>query len=109
ALLLEISVGGGTDIGLGLRYVREHLTVPTRSIVALVSDFEEGCSVPRLLGEVRALAESGAHLLGLAALDGTGNPAYNQAIAAQVAGAGMPVAALSPGELAAWIGAKVRG
>jgi hypothetical protein len=108
-LLLEISVGGGTDIGLGLKYVRENLTVPARSIVAVVSDFEEGCSVPRLLGEVRALAESGAHLLGLAALDDTGNPVYNQAVAAQVAAAGMPVAALSPGELASWIGEKIRG
>ena len=46
----------------------------TRTIVALVTDFEEGVSVGGLLAEVRALAESGAHLLGLAALDDRGQP-----------------------------------
>jgi Mg-chelatase subunit ChlD len=108
-LLLEIAVGGGTDIGAGLRYARERLTVPRRTIVALVTDFEEGVSVGKLLAEVRALSESGAHLLGLAALDDRGQPDFNRGIAAQVAAAGMPVAALSPLELARWIGERVRG
>ena len=108
-LLLEISVGGGTDIGGGLRYARERLTVPSRTIVALVTDFEEGVSVGKLLAEVRALSESGAHLLGLAALDDRGQPDFNRGIAAQVPAAGMPVAALSPLELARWIGERVRG
>src|SRR6266540_2703884 len=73
-LLLEVSIGGGTNIGSGLRYVRDRLIVPSRTIVALVTDFEEGVSVGRLLAEVRALAESGAHLLGLAALNDRGQP-----------------------------------
>lgn len=108
SLLLEVSVGGGTDIGAGLRYVRERVRVPARTIVALVSDFDEAVSVGRLLSEVRLLAESGVHGLGLAALDDEGAPAYNKAVAERVAGAGMPVAALSPGELAGWIGERVR-
>ncbi|GAB3425672.1 vWA domain-containing protein [Flindersiella endophytica] len=108
SLLLEVSVGGGTDIGAGLRYVRDRLRVPTRTIVALVSDFDEGSSIGRLLAEVRLLAESGAHGIGLAALDDEGAPAYNKAVAERVAGAGLPVAALSPGELAGWIGERVR-
>ena len=106
-LLLEVSVGGGTDIGLGLRHARDGITVPSRTIVAVVSDFEEGTSVGRLLSEVRALAESGAHLLGIAALDDTGAPTFNRGIAEQVAAAGMPVAALSPLALARWIGERI--
>ncbi|MFE0148728.1 DUF5682 family protein [Nonomuraea sp. NPDC059007] len=109
SLLLEVSVGGGTDIGTALRYTRERLTVPRRSIVAVVSDFDEGVSVGRLLAEVRALAGTGAHTLGLAALDDQGKPIYNRAVAEQVAAAGMPVAALSPSELAGWIAERVRG
>jgi len=109
ALLLEVSIGGGTNIGAGLRYARERTTVPSRTIVALVTDFEEGVSVGGLLAEVRALAESGAHLLGLAALDDRSQPDFNRGIAAQVAAAGMPVAALPPLELARWIGERVRG
>ena len=109
SLLLEVSVGGGTDIGAGLAHTRERVRVPSRTIVALVTDFEEGGNLSRTLAEVRALAASGAHLLGLAALDDTGAPVCNRATAAQFVAAGMPVASLSPQELASWIGEKVRG
>ncbi len=107
-LLLEVSVGGGTHIGKGLAYARSLVHVPQRTIVLLVTDFEEGVSVEHLLGEVRALVESGVIALGLAALDDRGAPRYAVPIAEQVAAAGMPVAALSPTELARWIGEKIR-
>lgn len=109
ALLLEVSVGGGTDIGAALAHTRSAVRVPGRTVVALITDFEEGGSLTRTLSEVRALASSGVHLLGLAALDHGGAPVYNRAIASSFADAGMPVAALGPEELAAWIGEKVRG
>ncbi|MEV0645085.1 DUF5682 family protein [Phytomonospora sp. NPDC050363] len=107
-LLMEVSVGGGTDIGKGLRYVREQIDVPSRTIVAVISDFDEGVSVRAMLNEFRLLVGGGSHVLGLAALDDRGEPVYNKAIAAQIAEAGAPVAALSPAELAAWIAGKVR-
>ncbi len=108
ALLLEVSVGGGTHIAKGLRYARSLITVPQRTIVITVSDFEEGFSIDGLLGEVRALVEAGVTCLGLAALDDRGAPRYAVPIAEQVAAAGMPVAALTPMELARWIGAQIR-
>ena len=108
SLLLEISVGGGTHIAKGLRYAREKIKVPQRSIVILVSDFEEGYGVDGLLGEVRSLAQTGATLLGLAALSDDGAPRYCQAVAELVAGCGMSVAALTPLELARWVGEKVK-
>lgn len=107
-LLLEVVVGGGTDIGKGLRYARSLMTVPSRTIVLLVTDFEEGGSLGSLLAEVRALAESGAHPLGIAALDERGQPRYSKAVAEEVVAAGMPVAALTPLELARWIGERIR-
>ncbi len=108
ALLLEVSVGGGTHIAKGLRYARSLVTVPQRTIVITVSDFEEGFSIDGLLGEVRALVEAGVTCLGLAALDDRGAPRYAVPIAEQVAAAGMPVAALTPMELARWIGEQIR-
>jgi Mg-chelatase subunit ChlD len=108
ALLLEVTVGGGTHIAKGLRYARGLVTVPQRTIVICVSDFEEGFAIESLLGEVRTLVEMGVHCLGLAALDDRGAPRYAVPIAELVAGAGMPVAALTPVELARWIGEKVR-
>lgn len=108
ALLLEVSVGGGTHIAKGLRYARSLVTVPQRTIVITVSDFEEGFSIDGLLTEVRSLVESGVTCLGLAALDDRGAPRYAVPIAEQVAAAGMPIAALTPMELARWIGEQIR-
>lgn len=113
ALLLDVKIGGGTRIHRALRYAREQVRVPTRTLLVLVTDFEEGGSPSALVSEVRALAEAGVTMLGLAALDDTapGQPArarFCEPVAARVVAAGMPVAALSPLELARWVGERVR-
>ncbi|MFE7036172.1 DUF5682 family protein, partial [Streptomyces sp. NPDC057621] len=107
SLLLEVSVGGGTHIAAGLRHARELVTVPSRTLVVVVSDFEEGYPIGGLLAEVRNLVGAGCHVLGCASLDDTGRPRYSTGVAGQLVSAGMPVAALSPLELARWVGEKV--
>jgi hypothetical protein len=109
SLLMEVEVGGGTHIAKAIRYARGLVRVPQRTLLLVVSDFEEGFSVSGLLSEVRAVVDSGVTALGLASLDDAGAPRYSAAIASLVAGAGMPVAALSPMELARWVGDQVRG
>ncbi|MET9958424.1 DUF5682 family protein [Streptomyces sp. NPDC006326] len=109
SLLLEVRVGGGTHIAAGLAHARSLITVPSRTLVVVVSDFEEGGPIGGLLGEVRALAASGAHLLGCAALDDSGTPRYSVPVARRLVAAGMPVAALSPLALARWVGDRLRG
>ncbi|MEV7028911.1 DUF5682 family protein [Streptomyces sp. NPDC093272] len=107
SLLLEVRVGGGTHIAAGLRHARELVTVPSRTLVVVVSDFEEGYPVGGLLAEVRALVGAGCQVLGCASLDDSGRPRYSTGIAGQLVAAGMPVAALSPLELARWVGEKI--
>lgn len=107
SLLLEVSVGGGTHIAAGLRHARELVTVPSRTLVVVVSDFEEGYPLGGLLAEVRALVGAGCHVLGCASLDDAGRPRYSTGVASQLVAAGMPVAALSPLELARWVGEKI--
>ncbi|WP_435177168.1 DUF5682 family protein [Actinacidiphila sp. bgisy145] len=109
SLLLEVKVGGGTSIARGLRHARTLVTVPSRTLVVLVSDFEEGGPVGPLLTEVRALVDAGCRVLGCASLDDAGRPRYSTGVAGQLVGAGMPVAALGPLQLAGWIGDQVRG
>lgn len=108
SLLLEVSVGGGTDIASALRVARSRVRVPSRTLLVLISDFEEFGSDAPLLAEVEALVTSGVTLLGCAALNDTGTGVYNAGIAARVAGAGMRVAAVSPLDLARWVGAVIR-
>ncbi|MBN6056087.1 VWA domain-containing protein [Nonomuraea sp. RK-328] len=109
SLLLEVRVGGGTHIAAGLAQARKLVTVPSRTLVVVVSDFEEGYPIGGLLAEVRALAGSGVHLLGCAALDDSGVPRYSLPVAQQLVAAGMQVAALSPLALARWVGERLRG
>ncbi|MFF3525634.1 DUF5682 family protein [Streptomyces rubiginosohelvolus] len=106
SLLLEVSVGGGTHIAAGLRHARGLIEVPSRTLVVVISDFEEGGPLAGLLAEVRALVNTGCHVLGCASLDDAGRSRYSTGVAGQLVAAGMPVAALSPLELARWIGEK---
>ncbi|MFI1830606.1 DUF5682 family protein [Streptomyces sp. NPDC020412] len=108
-LLLEVRVGGGTNIARGLRHARSMVKVPSRTLVVVVSDFEEGGPVGPLLAEVRALVDAGCHVLGCASLDDGGRPRYSTGVAGRLVAAGMPVAALSPLELARWVGERVGG
>ncbi|MER6126034.1 DUF5682 family protein, partial [Streptomyces sp. NPDC001795] len=108
-LLLEVRVGGGTSIARGLRHARSLVTVPSRTLVVVISDFEEGGPVGPLLSEVRALVDAGCHVLGCASLDDEGRPRYSAGVAGQLVAAGMPVAALSPLELARWVGERMGG
>ena len=108
SLLLEVKVGGGTDIAKAMRFARQQSKVPKRTMVIVVSDFEEGGPLSALLAEVRALKNNGAKVLGVAALNDHGGARYNKNIAGKVAGAGMPVASLSPLELARWVADQVR-
>ncbi|MFF3326384.1 DUF5682 family protein [Streptomyces sp. NPDC002889] len=107
-MLLEVRVGGGTHIAAALRHARTLVTAPSRTLIVVVSDFEEGYPLGGLLGEVRELVGSGCHVLGCAGLDDAGRPRYSKGVAGQLVAAGMPVAALSPLELARWVGEKIR-
>ena len=105
-VLMTCQLGGGTDIARAVAYASGLVRRPTRTVLALVSDFEEGGSVSSLVNEVAALAGSGVRLLGLAALNDDGEPWYDRVVAERLAGAGMRVAAMTPDRFAVWL-AKV--
>ena len=102
-VLMTCQLGGGTDIARAVAYASGLVRQPTRTVLALVSDFEEGGSVSSLVNEVAALAGSGVRLLGLAALNDDGDPWYDRVVAERLAGAGMRVAAMTPDRFAAWL------
>ena len=74
----------------------------------LITDFYEGAPVERLLSVTKQLIESGATILGLAALDDRANPNYDRAIAHRMVNLGAQVGAMTPGELAEWVAKVVR-
>lgn len=106
--LMKVQLGGGTDIGQALSYAAELVTNPRRTIVVLITDFYEGGPRGRMFSAAKRLIDSGVTGLGLAALDERANPTYDDQVAARLVEMGWHVAAMTPGELAAWVAEKVR-
>lgn len=105
-LLLEISLGGGTDINCGLRYAEQLVKNPSKTAIVLITDFDDSQPLSHLLSTVKRLRDSGVTLLGCASLDDEGEQRYNAGVARSVASVGMEVASVSPLGLARWV-AKV--
>lgn len=102
-ILMSVQLGGGTNIGQAMRYCEQLLDDPHRSIMVLVSDFCEGGDPSRMIASSQRFRESGAKLLGLAALDENANPSYDVHMAERLAAAGMDIAALTPKHFAEWL------
>ncbi len=102
-VLLGVQLGGGTDIGNALEYARGLITRPSRSMVLVVSDFYEGGEFAALETAVKRLRDSGATILGLAALDENAHPDYDRDAARRLGDSGMPIGAMTPDRLCEWI------
>lgn len=103
-LLMKVQLGGGTDIGQAVRFAAGLVERPDKTVVALISDFYEGGSPGALLRAVQSLIEDRVTMIGLAALDEDCAVAYDKTMAASLVELGMPVAALTPRQLAHWLG-----
>lgn len=106
-VLMRVQLGGGTDIGMAVDYAALRIEAPRRAIVVIISDFFEGGQEHRLVSLVSALCAQGTQVLGLAALDEKANPNFDRALANKLADVGAHVAAMTPGQLAAWLAEKL--
>jgi hypothetical protein len=106
--LMQVQLGGGTDIGGALSYGSSLVNNPRRTIVILITDFFEGAPVERLFSTARSLIAGGVTLLGLAALDDRAEPSFDRNVAQTLVNMGAHVGAMTPGELAEWVAAKVK-
>ncbi len=102
-ILMQVQLGGGTDIAQAMRYCSQLVENPHRTVLVLVSDFCEGGSPAELLRATKALAEARVKLLGLASLDAQSQPFYDREMAERLAASGMEIAALTPQRLAQWL------
>ena len=102
-VLMTVQLGGGTDIAKAMQYCEQKIKNPSRTILALISDFCEGGSLSQLLATVSRLNEGQVKLLGLAALNEAAQPEYDIQIGQKLANRGMHVAALTPEHFADWI------
>jgi len=102
--LMSIQLGGGTNIAGALGYCEELIDFPFRTMIVLVTDLYEGGGYQRLYSTAKGIIESGAKLVVLTALDMEATPYYDRNAAAVLADLGAFVGAMTPEELAEWIG-----
>ena len=105
--LMSIQLGGGTNIAGALSYCEKLIDFPYRTMVVLVSDLYEGGGYQNLYRVSRDIIESGAKLIALTALDMEANPGYDRRAAAELASLGASVGAMTPEELAEFIGKSI--
>lgn len=101
-VLMTAQLGGGTDIAQAMQHAETLISQPSKTVVAVVTDFDEGGSVGSLVASVKRMAESGVTLLGLASVVDE-RPWYNRTVAQKLADVGMQVAAMTPDQVAAWL------
>lgn len=106
--LLSVQMGGGTNIGRAVRYCERLVSDPERTVLALITDFGEGDSPRALFASVARLAESRVRLIGLTALDSSGQAFYDENIAGNLAGLGVKIAAMTPDRFASWLAETVQ-
>lgn len=101
--LLNVQLGGGTDISRALDYAITKITQPQKTIVVLVSDLYDGYDYRQMYRRVFDIVEMGSRMFVLPALDFEAHPSYDKNAAQKMANLGANVAAITPKELAQWI------
>ena len=108
-VLLNIQLGGGTDITMALQYAAQLIRQPQRTIVVLITDFFEGRPEGDLIAQTRLMADGGTRMIGLGALGYDARPAYNKQTAGKLRKVGMDILVCTPEKLAECMAEIIRG
>lgn len=101
--LLSVQLGGGTNIGKAVSYSEGLVSDPDRTVFALISDFAEGAPPRPLYAALARMAEARICMIGLVALDESGSPYFDEAVAGKAAAIGMQIGAMTPDRFAGWL------
>jgi len=107
-VLFGVQLGGGTDINRALAYCQELVRQPTKTHLVLITDLFEGGNRDEMLARAAEIATSGVNLIVLLALNDTGKPAYDKAVAQHFAALGAPVFACTPDQFPGLMAAALK-
>ena len=93
-LLFATQLGGGTDINRAIAYCQGLVTRPTDTVFVLISDLFEGGVRDEMLARVEQLRDAGVVVVVLLALSDEGAPAFDRALAGDLAELGVPAFAV---------------
>lgn len=102
-VLMTSQMCGGTHIKKAWQYCFQLADQPSRTIVATVSDFEEGASPTALIAQAKDMIEGGIKMLGITAMTADAQPFYDSNATARLSKVGMDIASLSPDAFSDWL------
>ncbi|MCA9493344.1 MAG: VWA domain-containing protein, partial [Myxococcales bacterium] len=108
-ILMNVQLGGGTDLLPALEYCAALVTEPERTLFVVLSDFQVWGDRQPMLELAADLVGAGVRAMGLLALDADGHPAHDERFARDLADRGWFVASLTPARLAEHVGRVLRG
>ena len=95
-LLFATQLGGGTDINRAIAYCQGLVTRPADTLFVLVSDLFEGGIRDEMLSRIEQMLGAGIQVVVLLALSDDGAPAFDRALAGDLAELGVPAFACTP-------------
>lgn len=107
-LLFSTRLGGGTDINRAVAYCQQLIRAPHDTIFVLISDLYEGGVETEFMRRAASLVASGVQFLTLLALSDEGAPAFNAALASQLATLGVPAFACTPDKFPELLAAAIQ-
>ncbi|MCI9120577.1 MAG: VWA domain-containing protein [Oscillibacter sp.] len=98
-LLFGFQMGGGTDIAKSVAYCQGLVETPSKTLLFLISDLEEGGNRAALLRRLEELKASGVRVVVLLAIADGGKPYYDAQTAQRIAAMDIPCFACAPEKL----------
>jgi Mg-chelatase subunit ChlD len=95
-VLFATQLGGGTDINRAIAYCQGLVTRPADTVFVLISDLFEGGVRDEMLSRVDQMLGAGIQVVVLLALSDEGAPAFDRALAGDLAELGVPAFACTP-------------
>jgi Mg-chelatase subunit ChlD len=95
-VLFATQLGGGTDINRAIAYCQGLVTRPADTVFVLISDLFEGGVRDEMLSRIDQMLGSGIQIVVLLALSDEGAPAFDRALAGDLAELGVPAFACTP-------------
>lgn len=108
-MLFGFQLGGGTNIERSLAYCGQLVEQPSRTLLFLISDLDEGGNQAGMLRRLEEFRHSGVTVICLLAVTNGGTPYYNADMAKRVAALGIPCFACHPERLPQLLDAALRG
>lgn len=108
-MLFGVQLGGGTDINKSVGYCEQFIKEPKRTLFILITDLFEGGNQAQLVRRLGDMVAAGVRTMCLLALNDSGVPCYDEALARKLAALGIPCFACTPQRLPELLEGALRG